>query len=506
VRILLWHGWLLDGSGSNVSTARLAQTFAASGHDVVLLCQEPHPERYGWIDAHGTVGADGPRFPAGSVQPAPGRCVMLRPQIGSLLPVFVIDLYEGVEVKTFVQLAADELEHYLNANVESLRAAAAWHGSEAVIAGHAIPGATVAARAVGSEGFVAKVHGSDLEYAVRRQPRYLELAREGSATARVVVGGSRDVLERCAELGMEMLRTAVIPPGVDLEAFRPRGRREALLETAARLDGQTPSSAGRPDRVDAEVERALRARDADALDRLARTYDQEVPDPDAALRLRRIAERDRPLVAYLGKLIDAKGPELVLAAATRSRRRPDVLVMGFGLHRERFAALELAMRQGDEEAIEWLAATFRMQLEPPAGQIRRIPGSVTFTGRLDHRFAPWALAAVDVLVVPSIVAEAFGMVAAEAAATGALPLVARHSGLAEVAGILESAVGRPGAFSFEPGPGAERRIAGGIDALLSIEGSERDELRAAVAAAAAREWSWDRTASRLLAAAAGEDG
>jgi glycosyltransferase involved in cell wall biosynthesis len=110
------------------------------------------------------------------------------------------------------------------------------------------------------------------------------------------------------------------------------------------------------------------------------------------------------------------------------------------------------------------------------------------------------------LVVPSIVAEAFGMVAAEAAATGALPLVARHSGLAEVAGILESAVGRPGAFSFEPGPGAERRIAGGIDALLSIEGSERDELRAAVAAAAAREWSWDRTASRLLAAAAGEDG
>ncbi|MDP9327758.1 MAG: glycosyltransferase [Actinomycetota bacterium] len=501
MRVLLWHGWLLDGSGSNVSTARLAQSFAASGHDVVLLCQEPHPERYGWIDAHGTVGAEGPQLPGSSVRPAPGRCVMLRPQIGSLLPVFVMDEYEGVEVKTFLQISEEELQRYLALNVEVLRAAAAWHGSEAVIAGHAIPGATIAARALGSGGFVAKVHGSDLEYAVRRQDRYLELAREGLAAARAVAGGSRDVLERCAELGLEMAHAEVIPPGVDVRAFRPRGRREALLEAAGRLDGASPSSAGRQARADAEVERALAARDAGALDRLARTYDQGVPDPEAAVRLRRLAQRDRPLVGYLGKLIGAKGPELVLAGAARSRHGPDVLVMGFGLHRERLAALELAMRRGDEDAIAWLAETFRMQLELPADHLRRMPGAVTFTGRLDHRFAPWALAAVDVLVVPSIVAEAFGMVATEGAATGALPLVARHSGLAEVGGVLETAVGRPGAFSFEPGPGAERRIADGIDALLSLEGSERDGLRAAVAATAAREWSWDRTASRLLSAA-----
>lgn len=497
MRVLLWHGWLLEGSGSNVATARLAQRFAASGHDVLLLCQEPHPERYGWIDAYGTVGAV-PRLPEGSVRPGPGRCVMLRPRIDPPLPVFVIDDYEGVEVKTFLQLTEVELEMYLAANVEALRAAATWHGSEAVIVGHAVPGATIAARALGPDRYVAKVHGSDLEYAVRRQDRYLELAREGLGAARVVAGGSGDVLHRCADLGLGMRHRAVIPPGVDVEAFRPRDRRGALLETAARLDEEPRSGTGRTARVDAEVARALRARDAEALDRLARTYDQEVPDQEAALGLRRIAGRDRPLVAYLGKLIGAKGPELVLAGAARSRHGPDVLVMGFGLHRERLAALELAMRRGDEDAIAWLAATFGLQLElPAAGTL----GSVTFTGRLDHRFAPWALAAADVLVVPSIAPEAFGMVAAEAAAAGALPLVARHSGLAEVAEVLESAVGRPGAFSFEPGPGAEGRIADGIDALLSIEAPERDELRAAVAATAARDWSWDRTASRLLAAA-----
>ena len=44
----------------------------------------------------------------------------------------------------------------------------------------------------------------------------------------------------------------------------------------------------------------------------------------------------------------------------------------------------------------------------------------------------------DVAVVPSIFPEAFGMVAAEAAAAGCPPLVARHSGLAEVAEGLEA--------------------------------------------------------------------
>ena len=93
---------------------------------------------------------------------------------------------------------------------------------------------------------------------------------------------------------------------------------------------------------------------------------------------------------------------------------------------------------------------------------------MTFTGLLDHRYAPGVLAAMDVQVVPSILEEAFGMVAAEGAAAGALPLVARHSGLAEVAAAFETDVGRPGLFSFEPGEGAVGRLAQGIDRLLSL--------------------------------------
>ena len=479
MRVLFWHGWLLEGSGSNVAAARLSEVFRAAGHEVWLLCQEGHPERYPWIDATGTVGPGGvsePR-PNPTAVSAPGRCVLVRPEIGHLLPVFVVDEYEGFEVKAFVDLTDRELDAYLARNVEALRAAADRHQPEAVIAGHAVPGPTIARRALGPGSYVARIHGSDLEYAVRPQDRYRELAAEGLGAATAVTGASAEALDRCLELVPEARGlTRVIRPGVSTDAFHPRPRREALLDVASRLEADPDVARGRPSGHDALVARALVTGNLSELDRLAATYDQDVPDPDAAARLRELARSERPLVGYLGKLIPQKGVELLLTAATLVRTDVDVLVVGFGTHRERLEALALEVD----------------------GKGARI----VFTGRLDHRYAPGAVAAMDVLVVPSILEEAFGMVAAEGAAAGALPLVARHSGLAEVAAELEGAVGRSGLFSFAPGPDAARALADGIDRLLRLRPDERRELGRAMSAFVAREWTWQRTAEHLLDAAA----
>jgi glycosyltransferase involved in cell wall biosynthesis len=507
VRVLIWHGWLLEGSGSNVYTARVAEILRASGHDVVLVCQEPHPERYPWIDAWGTVDGDGPSAPTpNGVERAAGRCVLLRPRIGDLLPVFVIDRYEGFgTVRRFVDLTDTQLESYLETNVAALRAAVAWHDSQIVIAGHAVPGPVIAARALGSGRYIAKVHGSDIEYAIREQDRYLELAREGLAGARSVVGGSRDVLERCEALVPEISgRLRVVAPGVDTTAFRPRSRRPALVETADLLDADPSTVRGRPASLDAQVGDALARRDALAIQALVETYDQEVPDPGASALLRGLADSDRPVVGYLGKLIPQKGVELLLSARSSLLQDPVALIVGFGSHREWLAALAIALRDRDAGALDWLRADGRNDVDPPSLEERHDAGDdpdVIFTGRLDHRYAPRAVAAMDVLVVPSILNEAFGMVAAEGAAAGALPLVARHSGLAEVADALETEVGRAGLFSFEPGPGAAVRLATGIERLLSLPADERDELRRAVSAFVVEAWSWERTASGLLDAA-----
>jgi glycosyltransferase involved in cell wall biosynthesis len=481
VRVLIWHGWTLEGSGSNVYTARVARILRDRGHDVALVCQEPHPERYGWIDASAVVGGEAPPLadrlrPFVSRDPAAGSCVLLRPAIGELLPVFVLDRYEGFRtVRRFVDLTAAELEAYLRANVEALRAAVSWHDSQVVIAGHAVPGPAIAARAMGPDRYIAKIHGSDLEYALRPQERYRELAREGLSDARAVIGGSRDVLERCRALVPETAQpTLVIPPGVDAGAFRPRPRRDALLQAADRLDADRAGGSvtgGRPASADADLRAALG--DIRAIDAIGAGYDQEAPDEGAAAALRALAETERPIVGYLGKLIPQKGVELLLEARA-ALADPVALIVGFGSHRERLEALAI----GD-----------------------RASGDVVFTGRLDHRYAPAVVAAMDVLVVPSVLEEAFGMVAAEGAAAGALPFVARHSGLAEVAEALEAHVGRPGLFSFEPGPDAAAAVRTGLGTLLSLPAGERADLRRRVSAFAARTWSWERTAEQLLAAA-----
>src|SRR5256885_16378890 len=62
----------------------------------------------------------------------------------------------------------------------------------------------------------------------------------------------------------------------------------------------------------------------------------------------------------------------------------------------------------------------------------RGPAGTLFAGPLGPRHLVHLRPLADATVVPSIFPEAFGMVAAEAAAAGSPPLVARHSGLAEI--------------------------------------------------------------------------
>jgi glycosyltransferase involved in cell wall biosynthesis len=104
----------------------------------------------------------------------------------------------------------------------------------------------------------------------------------------------------------------------------------------------------------------------------------------------------------------------------------------------------------------------------------------------------------DVTVVPSIFPEAFGMVAAEAAAAGSPPLVARHSGLAEVAEGLEVEypVEQRHLASFANGDAAD--LAAKLEELLSLTPNARAELGAAARRAAVERWSWTSIAARLL--------
>ena len=129
------------------------------------------------------------------------------------------------------------------------------------------------------------------------------------------------------------------------------------------------------------------------------------------------------------------------------------------------------------------------------------------TGRLDHEELADLLPACEAMVVPSTFPEAFGMVAAEAAACGVLPVSAAHSGLAEVSDALARAVpeqvARLLSFPVDDSAvsGARRAPRGLADRPIGSCARRR----AAASLQTVRErWSWDGVARGVIAAARGE--
>ena len=184
------------------------------------------------------------------------------------------------------------------------------------------------------------------------------------------------------------------------------------------------------------------------------------------MRLAEFLVGDRPTVVYYGKLIENKGVQVLLEALRGLDAR--AVIVGFG--------------------------DYRAELEEQAAGL-----DVLFTGPLEHRHLVHLLALGDAAVVPSIFPEAFGMVAAEAAAAGCPPIVANHSGLATIARGLEEDYppGRGELASFPNGDAAALRER--LEAVLALRGDEREALRAAARRATVERWSWTGVARRILA-------
>ncbi len=509
MRVLIFHGYLLRGTGSNVYNASLARALAALGHDVHLLCQDREAETLPWIDAVGTW--DGAGFTVattGGASPGSGMITAYRPEIDGLLPVYVADLYEGFEVKTFPELSEAELDRYIEANVAAVHAVArAAGGIDAALANHLIMGPVILARA--GLRFAAKVHGSALSYTVMPHPRFLPYAREGIAAASGVLVGSRHTAvalwETLAEPGVEE-KTRLGPPGVDIVAFvrRPQAEAESAI-TALAAELRAAATAGPPDPNDSF------ARDTG----------------EAADALEQFAAASGPRVIYVGKLIVSKGCDLLLAAwplVAAANPGARLLMVGFGAYRVALESLWAAIAAGDEERVAAIAAAgwgleggeerplsilSAFLADPPPGWregCAAAAGSVAFAGRLEHAEVARLLGSCEAMVVPSTFPEAFGMVAAEAAAAGALPVCADHSGLAEVAGALDAELpdAAKGLTSFPLGPGAVPAIADRLDRWLALPADQREGARAILAATVARLWSWEGVAQGVIEASSGE--
>ena len=129
-----------------------------------------------------------------------------------------------------------------------------------------------------------------------------------------------------------------------------------------------------------------------------------------------------------------------------------------------------------------------------------------FAGRLDHDELTGLLPAAEAMAVTSTAPEAFGMVAAEAAACGALPVVADHSGLGEVARTLREAVPEAarGWLSFSLGDTSVVELGDALSGWLAAPEDLRARTRETIVDVTRERYSWDGVARTVIAAAQGE--
>src|SRR4051794_1190644 len=223
MRLIMTHGYMLSGTGSNVYVQSLCRALAGEGHDVHLICQEPDPLSFDFVNEHAIVDAEGVHDQGEQETPFPGRCVVYVPDIGDLLPVYVYDDYLGWRVKTFLDLTQEELDRYLERNVEAVRSVLGASRAKGVVTNHSVPGPLIVRRALqGAVPYVSIVHGSCLQYLSRKSEKYMGLTREGLEGASEILALSSHSVGTIAEDFPDLTgRIEALPGGVDTELFNP---------------------------------------------------------------------------------------------------------------------------------------------------------------------------------------------------------------------------------------------------------------------------------------------
>src|SRR5687768_8635787 len=473
--ICILHGWLLEGSGSNLWTRSIITSLARTGETVHLVCQENHPSIYEAIaeayryDAHG-----------GSEQvlkrdvPFPGKCILHHPWIGETLPVFVWDKYEEYSrVVPMIELPGDEIESYIERNVSVVRRIVREDAITAIHANHAVLMPVVAQRVCRETGIPYSImpHGSEIEYAVKKDERFARYAASAIEAARTAIVIGSEMRQRVNAVfhsvpGIDT-KCVELHLGVDTSQFDPvdKSRRKAKLDALRKslVSGPRGKKRAQTETLHARVSGGL---DQSALRSLfveTSAYDAKSPDGDVEDKLQAVDWDHDSILLFTGRLISVKGIQAVIAALPLLLDRiPNLrlIAVGHGPLREPMESFVWALENGDRELamkiVTWgralegdpegdagatdLAGITRFfdslasedQLERYFETARKCIDTdrVIFTGYLTHGQLRFLFPCCDVGIFPSIVREAGPLVFLEALASGCFPLGTYFGGMA----------------------------------------------------------------------------
>ncbi len=191
-----------------------------------------------------------------------------------------------------------------------------------------------------------------------------------------------------------------------------------------------------------------------------------------AARLGHPAPDDRPLVAFVGRLVEQKGVNLVLELLSRlaGTGRAHFMVLGTG-------------DPAAEESLQRAAASF--------------PGTVDVVTHFDEGLAHLVQAAADIVLVPSRF-EPCGLTQLYAQRYGAVPVVRATGGLLDtVIDATPEAINDGSATGFVFGPAEAGALVQAVERALDLH-ANRDRWQQLVRQVMARDWSWDSSGRAYL--------
>jgi len=479
--ICILHGYLLDGSGSNLWTQSILRTLCGAGETVHVMCQEPHPEKFDYVAR--AIRYDERLRPQVMVDrdvPYPGKCILHKPRLGEVLPVYVWDKYEEyTKVIPMVDLDDQTVEDYLARNVALLEKIVTENPVTAVHVNHAVLMTVVAERVCVPRKipYAIMPHGSAIEYAVKKDKRFYNYAAGAFTNAKRIFVIGPEIRQRVqnvfAELPGVSEKTVDLNLGVDTALFEPidpakRGQNIEKLE-------QTLVGVERGKR--AELSSTMRHRLGDTMDQemlrkvlsQASDYTAKHTDVDCEAKLGAVDWEREKILLFVGRLIVSKGIQCVVSALPSIlEQEPNtrLLVVGHGPLREPIEAMLYALELGKRELLGKIIAWGRYlegARDPePLGHVRayldaleregkleryfqvaretRLSERVIFTGYLTHRELRYLFPCCDVALFPSIVAEAGPLVFLEAMASGVFPLGIYFAGMAASIDSTRSAI------------------------------------------------------------------
>jgi glycosyltransferase involved in cell wall biosynthesis len=529
MRVALLHGWRLSGSGSNEYTRYLARALVAAGHEVEILCREPEPNRFAFIDEACSWDAGGGHERMYR-RKRPTRCRFHLLPHGPVRPVYVTDKQRTGVVKPYTRMTDAELDEHLGIYTAAVRAVLEAHPVDVLHANHLVLQPAVALRAGADLGVPVVVypHGSAIEYTVRADPRFARHAREAIVSARGLVIGSREVRERLALMFPDLrarieAASRIVGVGVDTTLFSPvarTGRERAIRRLIAREPG-----GGKPPGLTADLHARLARGEIEAVSAYGDAYPRALPDEDVAEHLARIPFEQGRILLFVGALTVGKGLQRVIAGLPRLLGRvpgAHLVIVGSGAYREVLEALVYALSTGDDQLLDQLTArgydlvtshlrgpwpaVSRYLADPDERRLALAAGPgfadrVHFLGRLPHDLLRHLFPCADVAVFPSVIPEAYPLVLMESLANGVLPAASYFSGFAEGIDALAPELGA-GSVKRMRLPVAEgEAVAGTADRLAALLAEPAsDELRDRLRQIAVREYDWSVRAAQMVRA------